>query len=117
MTLKVTTSVKMKVRFEAMTQTNVGTGWQRNVRCVKASSSSTSSKNQSVWEWERDDGNWAAYSPVQQRLLNACKLCEVESVKIEAAPGKWSTVDLKAMKQESEVGDRVWDIRCSQLAG
>ena len=118
-TLQVSTGVKMRIRFDAMTQTNVRTGWQRNIRCVSPPTSSPSppsSGTHNVWEWQSDDGTWTTYSPAKQRLLHACRLCSVEDVKIEALPGKMSSVDLKAMTHEMGGGKKM-GVRCSSLAG
>lgn len=114
-TLQVTSEVKMKIRFDAMTQTNVATGWQRNVRCTLAPSTSSPGV-QSVWEWEDSGGEWTAYSPPTQRLLHACRLCASDSVEIEVVPGKMCTVDLKALKQKMEGGKR-GNVRCKPMAG
>lgn len=115
LTLKVTSEVKMKVRFDGMTQTNVATGWQRNIRCT-LSPSTSSPGVQNVWEWEDSDGDWRAYSPATQRLLHACRLCGSDSVQVEMIPGKMGTVDLKALKQKME-GGKMGSVRCRPVAG
>lgn len=45
--------VKMKARFDTMTQANVSTGWQRDLRCIEGNASYVPS----VWEW-LDEGVW-----------------------------------------------------------
>lgn len=114
--IQVSQTVKMNIRFDAMTQTNTRTGWQRNIRCVPSVSSTPSSGTHSVWEWENDVGEWTSFSPVNQRLLHACKLCNVEAVSVEIMPRKQSKVDLKSMKHEMTDGKRL-GIRCNPLAG
>ena len=94
-TLQVATSVKLKVRFGTMTQTNISTGWQRNVRCVP---SSGSREEKGKWEWQDEHRKWSAYAPSVQRLLRGCELCGVEEVEIEAHGRKYK-VDLKNKKQ------------------
>ena len=99
--IQVATSVKLKVRFGSMTQVNVATGWQRNVRCVPSRGSREDKKK---WEWQDEHGKWNAYSPAVQRLLRACELCGTELVEIEAQGRKYS-VDLENKKQvNSETG-------------
>lgn len=112
MTLQVTPEVKMKIRFDAMTQTNVATGWQRNIRCTLAPSASSPG----VWEWEDSGGEWRAHSPATQRLLHACRLCGSDSVQVEVIPGKIGTVNLKALKQKME-GGKMGNVRCRPVAG
>ena len=130
----VASKVTMEVCFRAMTQVNVATKWQRNIRCVSssspASSSSTSSSSSSsasssassapegeaVWEWEGEDGTWMAYSTATQRLLTACRVCAVESVKVEGDGGRVCVVHLPTMKQAGVRGGRKTNVRCSQTA-
>lgn len=114
LTLEVAADVKMKIRFDAMTQTNVATGWQRNIRCTLPTS--TSGGQSVFWEWEDSGGEWKAYSPTTQRLLHACKVCGADSVEVEVIPGKTCTVDLKALKQKMERGKK-GNVRCRPLAG
>ena len=94
-TIQVSTSVKLKVRFGTMTQMNVATGWQRNVRCVP---SRGSREEKGRWEWQDEHGKWNAYAPPIQRLLRACELCGVEETEIEAQ-GRNYKVDLDNKKQ------------------
>ena len=93
--LQVASGVKMKVRFSSMTQMNVRTGWQRNVRCVLASGSGGSA---GVWEWQDENEKWNTYSPTIQRLLEACDLCGVEKREFEAA-GRNYRINLSNKKQ------------------
>ena len=97
-TLKVSSSIKMKVRFSAMTQMNISTGWQRDVRC---SPTGATKGREGVWEWQDENGTWNGYSSPTQRLLEACHLCGVEKTSIEVA-GTPYTMDLKAMQQVNE---------------
>jgi hypothetical protein len=113
--VQVAQSVKMKIRFDSMTQTNVGTGWQRNVHCA-SSSQSGSPDTQTVWEWENDRGVWAWFPPAHQRLLHACKACQVDTVSVETRAGKQSRVDLGSMTHEMGRGKK-FGVRCSSLAG
>lgn len=114
-TVQVAESVKMKIRFDSMTQTNVKTGWQRNVRCAP-SSRSDSTDTQTVWEWENDRGEWAGFSQPHQRLLQACKVCQVDSVSVETTPGKRTRVDLGSMEHVMGRGKKL-GVRCSPVAG
>ncbi|CAI8050123.1 Poly [ADP-ribose] polymerase 2 [Geodia barretti] len=112
--VQVAQSVKMKIRFDSMTQTNVGTGWQRNVRCASPSQSG-SPDTQTVWEWENDRGEWAWFPPAHQRLLHACKACHVDAVSVETTARKRSRVDLGSMTHEMGRGKK-FGVRCSSLA-
>ena len=89
-TLQVTPTVKLNVRFSSMTQMNVNTGWQRDVCCR--------SSGRGQWEWEDERGKWNAYSPTVQRLLVSCAECGVTEREIEAAGRKYK-VDLTGKKQ------------------
>ncbi len=89
-TLQVTPTVQLNVRFNSMTQMNVASGWQRDVRCR-----STDCKQ---WEWQDKDGKWKPYSPGLQRLLVACVECGVDERELEAA-GRRYKVDLVLRKQ------------------
>ena len=114
-TVQVAPSVKMKIRFDAMTQTNTKTGWQRNIRCVDTSSAAPDTHT--VWEWENDSGEWAWFpTQAHQRLLTACKVCQVDSVSVETAPRKQTKVDLTSMNHEMGRGKK-FGVRCSSLAG
>lgn len=115
-TLQVAPSVKMKIRFESMSQENVATGWQRSICCVSTSSSSPSN-SEAVWEWENEKGTWMAYSPKVQRLLTACQLCGVDSAKVEGTGRRRYTVDLKAMKQRGQRGGQEMEVRRRHAAG
>ena len=115
-TLQVSATVKMRVRFDGMSQTNVSTGWQRNVRCIPTSSSDPPGAA-TVWEWLSEDGEWVIFSTANQRLLTACKLCSVESISIEMTPGNQNTIDLKAMKYEMGSGGKKLGVRCGPRAG
>ena len=97
-TLKVSSSIQMKVRFSAMTQMNVSTGWQRDIRC--SPTGATKGKG-GIWEWQDENGTWNGYSSPTQRLLEACRLCGADKTSIEVA-GRQYTVDLKAMQQVNE---------------
>ena len=94
-TIQVATSVKLKVRFGSMTQINVATGWQRNVRCVPSRGSRA---EKGRWEWQDEHGKWNVYSPAVQRLLRACELCGMEEVEIEAQGRKYK-VNIENKKQ------------------
>ena len=94
-TIQVATNVKLKIRFATMTQMNVSTGWQRNVRCVP---SRGSREEKGKWEWQDEHGSWNAYPPPVQRLLRACELCGVEGAEIEAHGRKYK-VDIENKKQ------------------
>ena len=48
--------VKMRARFNAMTQSNVSTGWQRDLRCVE----DTPNYKPPIWKWE-ESGEWERY--------------------------------------------------------
>ena len=109
--IKVSDSVKLKVKFDSMTQTNVKTGWQRVVRCT-----SSKSDSRTVWEWENEDGEWVWFSPGHQRLLQACLACQVGSVSVETSSGKRSRVDFGSMERELDDGKR-FGVRCTSLAG
>ena len=85
-TMQVAPNVKLKVRFGAMTQMNVATGWQRNVRCVP---SRGSQEEKGKWEWQDEDGKWNTYASAVQRLLRGCELCGVEETEIEAHGRKY----------------------------
>lgn len=89
-TLQVTPTVKLNVRFSSMTQMNVNTGWQRDVRCRNS--------GRGQWEWEDEHGKWNTYSPIVQRLLVSCVECGVTEREIEAAGRKYK-VDLTGKKQ------------------
>ena len=52
MIFSVAPGVKMKARFETMTQSNMSTGWQRDIRCLGNNS------EEPVWEWGRDNDGW-----------------------------------------------------------
>ena len=113
-TLQVAPSVKMRVRFDAMTQMNVSTGWQRNVRCLPPSGSLTTG----VWEFHdvsRD--HWTAYSPSTQRHLEACLHCGSENTRVETTSGQWFKVDVKARKQVSEETGESSKVRRSDATG
>ena len=115
-TLKMTRTVKMRICFEAMTQTNIGTGWQSNVRCLPSSVSTTNVCL--VWEFhDKPEDSWTAYSAPTQYHLEACYLCGVESVKVESTAGMWCVVDLKAMKQVEERSGKTRKIRRSETIG
>ncbi len=88
--LQVAPTVKLNVRFNSMTQMNVRTGWQRDVRCL--------SNERAEWEWQDEHGKWNKYSPSVQRLLVACQECGVVERKLEAA-GRRYKVDLVLKKQ------------------
>ena len=94
-TVQVATNVKLKVRFGMMTQMNVSTGWQRNVRCVP---SRGSREEKGKWEWQDEHGKWNAYAPPIQRLLRGCELCGVEETEVETHGRKYM-VDLENKKQ------------------
>lgn len=89
-TLQVGPTVKLNVRYTSMTQMNVGTGWQRDVRCR--------SSEHGEWEWQDEHGTWKPYSPSVQRLLVACAQCGVGERLLEAA-GRRYKVDLVLRKQ------------------
>ena len=93
--MQVATNVKLKVRFGAMAQMNMATGWQRNVRCVP---SRGSREKKGKWEWQDEHGKWSSYAPSVQRLLRACELCGTEETEIEAHGRKYK-VDLANKKQ------------------
>lgn len=116
MTLQVTKTVKMRVRFETMTQMNVGTGWQRNVRCVPSASSTC--KVGGAWEYH--DGTrdvWTVFPEPVQRHLGACHSCGVDEVKVERAPGQCCKVDLKALRCTDETSGKTDKVRHSELVG
>ena len=113
-TFQVAKTVKMKICFDMMTQSNVKTGWQRNVRCTPLRPGSSDS--QTAWEWENDCGKWAWFPPAHQRLLEACESCQVGSVTVETTPGKRSRVDLGSMNHEAADG-KEFGVRRSFLAG
>ena len=75
----------LKVDFSKMTQTNIHTGWQRDVQCVPTPSESqaSSSSPQGQWEWQDEDGKWNEYPPAVQRLLDACQNCGVKKCEFE----------------------------------
>ena len=75
------------------------------------------SNSEAVWEWENEKGTWIAYSPKVQRLLTACHLCGVDSVKVEGAGRKRYTVDLKAMKARGQRGGQEMEVRRRDAAG
>lgn len=91
--IQVTPAVKINVRFSTMTQMNVATGWQRNIRC-----STPRGDGCGKWEWQDENGKWNAYSPTIQRLLVACELCGCDEQEIEAAGRKYR-VELVSKKQ------------------
>ena len=93
--VQVAATVKLKVRFATMTQMNVSTGWQRNIRCVP---SRGSREEKGKWEWQDEHRKWNAYPPAIQRLLKGCELCGVENVEIEAHGRKYK-VDVENSKQ------------------
>lgn len=95
-TVQVAPGVQMKVRFGTMSQMNVTTGWQRNVRCVPASRGSREEKGK--WEWEDEHGKWNVYPPAIQRLLRGCELCGMEVTEIECR-GRNYNVDIENKKQ------------------
>ncbi len=117
MTLQVTKTVKMRVRFETMTQMNVGTGWQRNVRCRPSPLSGTSEVG-GVWEYHDSAKDvWVVFPEAVQRRLGACHLCGVGGVRVERCPGQWSQVDLKALKHVDEKSRKRDQIRHSDPVG
>jgi len=94
-------SVKLKVLLNSMTQMNVDSGWQRNVRCFSSKPTS--------WEWENENGEWKLYPDALQRLLGACSECGVSERVIEAA-GRQYKVDFIAKTQtntETGVGRNI----------
>ena len=70
-----------------------------------------------LWEWEGEDGTWTAYSTATQRLLMACRVCAVQSVKVEGDGGRVCVVHLATMKQAGVRGGQKKNVRCSQIAG
>ena len=96
-TLKLSSGVQLKLRFSTMTQMNVSTGWQRDIRCLDT----TGTSGEGVWEWKDENGVWNGYSSQTQRLLEACQLCGVGKTSVEAA-GRQYDIDLKAMTQVNE---------------
>lgn len=115
-TLQITPAVKMKIRFSAMTQMNVATGWQRNVRCLpqKVATSMTG-----LWEFQENPTDpWTAYAAPVQRWLEACFLCGVGSLaRVEALTGKWFKLDFGKMKQVSEETGKEWTVQRSDPIG
>ena len=107
LTLRVSPGVKMRVRFALMTQTNVSTGWQHDVRCVAAD---PVHQKQGVWERQDGDGTWVGFSESSCRQLQAAQLCGVEEVMV-SVEGKSSHVDLRVMEKEEEKGLRR-PVRC-----
>lgn len=91
---QVAPSVTLKVEFSRMTQANTATGWQRDVRCVPASSGNhtPNSTPQGQWEWQDEHGKWNSYSPAVQRLLWACERCGAKKCGFEAM-GRRYTVE------------------------
>ena len=89
-TLQVAPTVKLNIALSSMTQTNVATGWQRNVRCH--------SSGCGQWEWQNEQGVWNIYSPGLQRLFVACAECGVSEREIECG-GRSYKLDLVAKKQ------------------
>ncbi len=89
-TLQVASTVKLNISLSSMTQTNVATGWQRNVRCH--------SSGCGQWEWQNEHGVWNAYSPSLQQLLVACTECGVSEREIKCG-GRSYKLDLTAKKQ------------------
>ena len=53
--VNVAPGVKMKARFNMMTQSNMSTGWQRDLRCI---SSDHHYSPPAVWEWGGDTDEW-----------------------------------------------------------
>ena len=112
-TLQITPAVKMKIRFTAMTQMNVSTGWQRNLRCLPQKATT------GFWEFQENPTDpWTAYSAPTQRQLDAYYLCGVGNVaRVEALAGKWFKLDVGSMKQVSEETGKEWAVRRSDPIG
>ena len=108
LTLRVTPGVKMRVRFSLMTQSNVSTGWQRNVRCVVVS---PTHHEQGVWERQDNDGAWLGFSESTSRQLQAAQTCAVEEVMVSVG-GKKCSVDLRVMEWEGEEEGKRRPVRC-----
>ena len=72
-----------------MSQVNLSTGKERNIRCVPWPSSLSDQ-----WEWQDEHRKWNLYPPVIQRLLGACHLCGVDQWEVEAL-GKKYNVELE----------------------
>lgn len=78
---QVSPSVKLQVNFCSMTQANTSTGWKRDVRCGLAGAGHAPSSGS--WEWQDEHGQWNTYAPAVQRLLGACRSCDVEEWQLE----------------------------------
>lgn len=79
---QVSPKVKLQVDFCSMTQANLSTGWKRNVRCGPAKAGPAPSSD--GWEWQNEHDVWSPYSPAVQRLLGACRSCDIAEWQIEA---------------------------------
>ena len=111
--LQVTPAVQLNIRFSSMTQMNVSTGWQRDIRCTLKGAGCDR------WEWQDENGKWNAYSPTIQRLLVACELCGCSEQEVEAAGRKYH-VDLVSKKQvnlETEVERKMRQHTASEVSG
>ena len=73
--VKVAPGIKMRVRFAVMTQTNVSTGWQREVRCGRCDPAG-------VWERQLSDGSWTGFNGSACKLLTAARVCGMDKVTV-----------------------------------
>lgn len=97
-----------------MTQTNMTTNWQRNVRCTSNTDTTNATDSTDItnnttdttnttniadtsgggkWEWKDEHGKWTLYPPGVCRLLDACRICGVEEWEITAG-GRMYRVEL-----------------------
>lgn len=104
--VRVAPGVKMAVRFASMTQTNMSTGWQRDIRCTLDESAGAIGK----WERQLSDGKWAGFGESASRQLTAARLCEMEKVIVEVGSKK-CTVDMMELKCKEE-GEEARCLRC-----
>ena len=72
-----------------------------------------------LWEWQDENGAWHSYHPETVRLLEACRICGVGSVEIDAG-GRQYSVDTAKMTQtnaETSVCRNIRRIDLSSVAG
>lgn len=79
--VEVAPRIKMRVRFAVMTQCNVSTGYQREVRCGDATSTG-------VWERQQEDGSWTPFNETMSRLLTAARVCGLDEITATEASDK-----------------------------
>lgn len=112
-TVQVTPAVKLSIKFSEMTQSNMSTGWRRDIRCTSIGPSPSTGPSPSAgpspghcWEWEDEHGKWNAYSPQVQRLLEACQLCVVKQCEM-VAMGRGYRVELGGQCVQTNLSTKV----------